>query len=103
MENPSGTFDRLYNRYFDRLQYEQSLADIYAMRLGWGSSAYAWPGRVRAGSRTAAGDLSTWVIFPHPALTDAQISEWLREGAVVALRNLNEPPERFFALLDGQL
>ena len=101
VENPYHMFDRLTNRELDRRTLEEYVANIDAMRLGWGSAQYAVPGRVRTGSLTAAGDLSTWVIWRHPQLTEDQIDDWMAEGARLALSNLNLPPARFLALLNA--
>ena len=101
VENPCHMFDRLKNRELDRRTLEEYVANIDAMRLGWGSAQYAQPGCLRTGSLTAAGDLSTWVIWRHPQLTEDQIGDWMAEGARLALSNLNLPPARFLALLNA--
>ena len=81
---PRWSFGPVFHLHSSRCA--RSLADIDAMLLGWGSSAYAWPGGVRAGSRTAAG---------------AQVSDWWREGVVFAWHNLNEAPGLFFRASSG--
>ena len=101
VEHPD-IFSRLNNREFDRETLEENVAHIEAMRLGWGSAQYAKPGRVCQGSRSAAGDLSEWVVLRHPGLTEEQVSDWMRGGFALAFSDLNEPPQRFLALLDRQ-
>ena len=100
VENPCNIFSRLNNRELDRHTLEQYVADLKAMRLGWGSAHYARPGCVYRGRIGTAGDIPIWVFCQHPSLSDELISQWMRNGAILALSNLNEPPGRFFALLD---
>ena len=97
VENPYNIFHRLSNRELDRRTLEEYVANIDAMRLGWGSAQYAVPGRVRTGSRAAPGDLSTWVIWPHPHLTEKEIDDRMARGARFALSHLNLSAVRFLA------
>ena len=97
VKNPGQMFARLSNSEFNRELLGQYVADLDAIRLGWPSAAYADPGLVRLGEYAEP----KWVIFKYPSLSDERIKRLMSDGRTLALRDLNEPPQRFVTLLDA--